>query len=219
VPDEDFITRVVNHNRKLVRVQKFCDHKRRCRGFPAFRFSPAAISQSFTRMSSCPRNSAVGVLCNRFDALRVLYRQRSDRRYSVASVRGKSLKVRNCACTAAGIESGNGQQDWRRRCCVSVRCSSLVRLPCLRFTTTYCDENCRSRSTSGWNVPAIANVRVEFSERKENLKRLNKIAAAMDLRDFYTSLFRTHHGNKPRTSVASATRPTARIIAPARGGT
>src|SRR5260370_41545083 len=36
---------------------------------------------------------------------------------------------------------------------------------------------------------------------------------------FYTSLFRTRHGNNPRTSVASATRPTARIIAPARGGT
>jgi hypothetical protein len=28
-----------------------------------------------------------------------------------------------------------------------------------------------------------------------------------------------HYGNKPRTSVASATRPTARIMAPARGGT
>ena len=27
------------------------------------------------------------------------------------------------------------------------------------------------------------------------------------------------YGNKPRTSVASATRPTARIMAPARGGT
>src|SRR4029077_13069649 len=75
----------------------------------------------------------------------------------------------------------------------------------LRFTA-YCDENCRSRSTSGWNVPAIANVRAAFSERKENLERLNKFAAAIGRRDFCTSLFRTRHGNKPRTKVASATR-------------
>jgi hypothetical protein len=53
---------------------------------------------------------------------------------------------------------------------VSVRAHRWSGFLVLRFTT-YCDENCRSRSTSGWNVPAIANVRVEFSERKENLER------------------------------------------------
>ena len=38
-----------------------------------------------------------------------------------------------------------------------------------KFPKNVPEENCRSRSINGWNVPAIANVRVEFSERKKNL--------------------------------------------------
>jgi hypothetical protein len=41
------------------------------------------------------------------------------------------------------------------------------------------EENCRSRSTKSWNVPAIANVRADFSERKKNLERFIDMQEAM----------------------------------------
>jgi hypothetical protein len=49
----------------------------------------------------------------------------------------------------------------------------FVLIPYSKFL--FADENCRSRSTNGWNVPAIANVRVEFSERKKNLSAPTKL--------------------------------------------
>src|SRR5260370_41613950 len=64
------------------------------------------------------------------------------------------------------------------------------------------NENSRSRRENG---PATANVRGWNLERKKNLKILANGRVA--------------YGNKPRTRVASETRPTARIMAPARGGT
>jgi len=102
---------------------------------------------------------------NSFDTLRILHRQRSDRRHSVAAVRGKSLKVGNYTCTAAGIESRNAQQDWRRHCGVSVRAHRWSGFLVLTPTATKIAGTFQKRLERTGNC----DVRAEFSERKKNL--------------------------------------------------
>src|SRR6202521_2040662 len=84
------------------------------------------------------------------------------------------------------------------------------------------NENSRSRRGNG---PAIVNVLVLNVQRKENLTVGEAALVRVLLPGFRTDMFlsahaKLHtHGKRPRTRVASATRPTARIMAPARGGT
>ena len=71
------------------------------------------------------RQSTLHQVLYRFHFLCVLYGQRGDRRYSVATVSRKRFQIRCHPGAATRIEPGNRQQDWWRIVVIAHRCSCL----------------------------------------------------------------------------------------------
>jgi len=166
---------------------------------PSMPIFTAAISQSFAKISSCSRSSALDMFVHRFHALRVLHRQRSNRRNAITSIRRRK-SLNSAAVPAPQLGSNPAIVN---RIGGTTMCPFV--LICLSRFSWSSEENCRSRSPNSWNVPAIANVRADFSERKKNLSAPSTCRKHCRDREFGLAL-RKCSGEEPRTSVASATR-------------
>src|ERR1019366_9179965 len=145
-----------------------------------------------------------------FHALRGLHGQRRDGPDAIAVMRGDGLEVRCDARAGGWIETRDGQHVRRGHIHVIGQCFESLRekkSPTEKWTG--CARTSRepaSRNVRAWPPTRNRNFREyvvceEQSGETRNKKRKNDPS----------------QGNKPRTKVASATRPTAKIYAAARG--
>jgi hypothetical protein len=148
---------------------------------------------------------------HRHNSLRGLHRERRHRRHAITIVRRKSFQVGRRARAAGRIKSCDRQQDgW----CVARLTVVSTQLRVSSGETAA--DNYAGAAIFRIGAPATKNVRgflciaqQQYLKIARHVRRRKNPAKMNEGKTSEILTAPQHHGKSPRTSVASATRPTA----------